>query len=595
MLHPGSTDGGSDPDLQLWQEPFREERMTTSTDQPLQRRDLLAALLLAAVLVVAATGRMYVGVCGQLHDDAIYVATARALAEGEGYRLINLPDAPVQTKYPFLYPALLAVLWTAWPVFPDNLVLLQGFSVLCGAGLSAAAYLYLVRFGYAARPAAFTSTLLCATSAYFTLFATVTMAEMFFGVLLLAALWRLETTLRAPTGARLGGLGLGVLLALPFLCRSIGIVLIPTALGVLAWRRRPVRWPSVGAALVVLPWLVWSLSGWMSSRHDPVQGYYTDYVGWFSALGVPILARVLAANGVFLVTGIVSLPLKGLAVQMEARHGGAFLLLFGTLGLVALARLVRQAVRAQALPVFLVGYLLLVWVWPWPPFRFLVPVLPLLFVFLLDALARLHWPAVASRRAALLAGMVGLVCLSANGWHLGQVCQRRHRLDTLRPEMPQPGSWASARALLAWIETHSRPDDVIAAGYDPMIYLYTGRRAYYPIVCPPLELFYQPTSQPTFEEGELLAGLNAHQPRFLALLPNHHGEERYRAWVEQLLRRYPEHVVLVYRGDDPRSAVYEVRYPLSGVRGQRAAEGIPAGTSPVARPCPLTPVGSGCP
>src|SRR5262245_21462478 len=47
---------------------------------------------------------------GVWQDDAIYVSTAQALAEGQGYRHIELPDAPLQTKYPVLYPALLAPL-----------------------------------------------------------------------------------------------------------------------------------------------------------------------------------------------------------------------------------------------------------------------------------------------------------------------------------------------------------------------------------------------------------------------------------------------------------------------------------------------------
>ena len=50
----------------------------------LGRRDGLLAASLAVALCVAGTSRMDVGVCGICHDDAIYVLTAKSLAEGHG-------------------------------------------------------------------------------------------------------------------------------------------------------------------------------------------------------------------------------------------------------------------------------------------------------------------------------------------------------------------------------------------------------------------------------------------------------------------------------------------------------------------------------
>ena len=76
---------------------------------------------------------MVVGVCGVYHDDGIYVITAKALAQGEGYRLINLPNSPLQTKYPILYPALLAIIWKIWPSFPKNLLLCKGYRFVPGS------------------------------------------------------------------------------------------------------------------------------------------------------------------------------------------------------------------------------------------------------------------------------------------------------------------------------------------------------------------------------------------------------------------------------------------------------------------------------
>jgi hypothetical protein len=46
---------------------------------------------------------------GTYGDDAHYIVTARALASGLGYSLINFPDAPAEVAFPPGFPALLVV------------------------------------------------------------------------------------------------------------------------------------------------------------------------------------------------------------------------------------------------------------------------------------------------------------------------------------------------------------------------------------------------------------------------------------------------------------------------------------------------------
>ena len=58
---------------------------------------------------------------GYFHDDSIYLVTAKSLAEGRGYRILSFPGEPPQTKYPPLYPALLAAVWKFAPEFPRSL------------------------------------------------------------------------------------------------------------------------------------------------------------------------------------------------------------------------------------------------------------------------------------------------------------------------------------------------------------------------------------------------------------------------------------------------------------------------------------------
>src|SRR5581483_10216076 len=62
---------------------------------------------------------------GIWHDDAVYWISAKSLATGGGYRLLNLAGAPPQTKYPPLYPLLLSAVWRVNPQLPANAPLLM--------------------------------------------------------------------------------------------------------------------------------------------------------------------------------------------------------------------------------------------------------------------------------------------------------------------------------------------------------------------------------------------------------------------------------------------------------------------------------------
>jgi hypothetical protein len=81
---------------------------------------LLLCGLINTVMAVRAPPQV-----GFTEDDGIYLTTARALADGRGYRHFSLPGEPYQTKYPILYPLSLAVVWRAFPGFPENVVAAQ--------------------------------------------------------------------------------------------------------------------------------------------------------------------------------------------------------------------------------------------------------------------------------------------------------------------------------------------------------------------------------------------------------------------------------------------------------------------------------------
>src|SRR5207244_9922348 len=102
----------------------------------------LPALLLVCLLyyVPGWSGGLSFG-----HDDSLYISTAHSLAEGHGYRLESVPGSPWETKYPILFPALLAVLWKIDPQYPGNTVLFKCVNTLLWLAAMAVAYRALVR------------------------------------------------------------------------------------------------------------------------------------------------------------------------------------------------------------------------------------------------------------------------------------------------------------------------------------------------------------------------------------------------------------------------------------------------------------------
>src|SRR5579871_2147227 len=90
---------------------------------PLARRFAIcfAVLLLLALIAKPVWDGREQWHLGQNYDDSVYWLTAKSLAGGNGYRLLNLPGEPYAVKYPPLYPLYLSIAWRLNPEFPQNL------------------------------------------------------------------------------------------------------------------------------------------------------------------------------------------------------------------------------------------------------------------------------------------------------------------------------------------------------------------------------------------------------------------------------------------------------------------------------------------
>ena len=508
---------------------------------------------------------MVPGVCGVYHDDGVYISTAKALTQANGYRLINLPDSPPQTKYPILYPALLAIVWKFCPTFPDNIAAMQWLTLIFSGLAAGLSYLYLVACGYASRPVALLAAALAATSPCYLYYGILPLSEMPFAVFTILAMFALERHLANPLPGRIGQTSLGILLALPYLIRTIGIVFIPAGLFLTFWSRRPVFWVGLGAAMVGAPWAFWSVLAprWGESV---VVAYYTNYFSWW---------QTMTENGgwgkIFLTNFILTscMPVI-MSFARLSRPDLNWLVLLGCaiLGLFGLAQIVRGLRPLRVLPLFLLSYLTLTLIWPWPPSRFLIPFLPFLVAFFLSSIWNLLSPRSILRRSWLVPVLLGVFLVAANLAETYLVSQNNDKNQypfiCFLGDEAEMVRWSSYQEVFAWLKDHTRQDEVIAGGFDSMIYLYTGRQAFRPFVMRPEALFY---GGQTASGGipELANFFKIYRPSYLIQtpMPGFSEEKPFEALLREVQEQYPGWLTPIFQGKDVRFRIYRIRPDMS--------------------------------
>ena len=438
--------------------------------------------VVAALLAIAAGLYAFdASPVGVYYDDAHYVLLGKALADGQGYRYLNLPGAPEATHYPPAYPLLLAALWRVAPVFPANVVLFKLANVAL-LGLAALGTLRLARRRLGLAEGASLAVVAASVATVPMLFlSTMLLSEpLFIALLLPVLLWAEEhadAVEREPTGESDGhalrwALALGAAAGALTLVRTHAIAL-PPAIAIALWHRgrRREALAVIGASLLTMaPWFAWV------ARHDaafsgPLRGNYGSYMTWLvdgvREHGWALLAGTARRN----VQKILSD--SALYLQMgrgSVLHDVAVLALI--VGLVAGARALAR--RAPVTLGFLALYMSLVVIWPFWPMRFVFGVWPLV-VIVLAAGIQDAWQ---TRDTFRLRHLHRLTTLTAGVLLVVGMCWSHARA--------YPQRWwgslarANARPLLgelAWVLPHTRPGDIVGTVNQPAVFLYTGRLA----------------------------------------------------------------------------------------------------------------------
>lgn len=429
-------------------------------------------VLVAAVALAIAFLAIPNWPAGVFQDDGIYVVLGKALATGEGYRYLNLPGAPYATHYPPGYPLFLAMLWKLSPEFPQNVAAFT----FANAGFLALAAFGAFRF---ANDRLGLSTLGSATVG---IAGTVSMPALIFGVfvlsepmfmalLMLLLLYAERVAERADwRNALFVGLAGGAVA----MVRTTGMFVVPAFVLVLLMRRKfvPAVCAAMGCALFIVPWHIW-VSAHGSEIPPVLLGKYGPYDAWMSNAvrehGLTFVWDVIVRNARALY-GMVWVMFTGSETSPSAIRPPAVIVATALIAIGAW----RLARRAPVTIGFLTAYMALVIIWPFEPTRFVWALLPLFGAMLALGIGFIveRRPVTVSSRVMQYAVLVACVLLVAGfAWYNVTGVRQQWRDSVPR------ATAARATPVVEWVRASTRPTDIIAVEDDPLMYLYTGRRA----------------------------------------------------------------------------------------------------------------------
>jgi hypothetical protein len=516
--------------------------------------------LLALLIAVAALGGINRDIIGLFHDDAIYIAVAKSLSEGEGYRIASLPSSPAQTKYPFLYSYLLSWIWQLNPTFPDNILLLKTLNVILLVAIFIFSYLFYCRNTENADSKALLYALLVCTNRTVFSLTDLTLSDLLFMLLSLLALWLCHG---AGPGSKLGIAALSSIIGLAFLTKTAAAPLALAGAVFLASKRRYLDMSLYGVLLLVfsMPWLLW-VAQEASPQSNALFSYYLSHDFRLSDPGQ--IAELVTANLVYLYGSLDLLFLTSKIPGLDI-----LICLVAALGLCDSLRR-----HNSFFWVFVGSYFALVLVWPFHPWRYTLPLIPVVMLFLFRGIDRLRklvrqifHEAGSVQMDRVLAKAFLLLLLVLNlAWLSNYLIlnDEHHTRGFFGWRFPY--RWSGFLETFDWVRRNTDKGDILATGYDPMYYHYTGRKAVRPGFHRP-ETYFYPYGQAAPNVGtaqEIKKQLDLLGVRYLIIDPLDgyvEGDAQTKIFRD-LLDVYSTPPELVFTSSDIKHKVYKLPAPV---------------------------------
>lgn len=526
---------------------------------------IIAATIIAVVWTAVAGLTPHVGL---FHDDGIYAVTAKAVAEGRGYRLDSVVSTPAQTKYPPLYPLLLSVVWRLGPAFPQNAYLLKVVSV-AALGVTLLASLVLLGQVVKGPPLLIEIALVVGVglNPLSLSLVDVTLSDHLFAAIVALCLIAHTSGDQEP--------------------RSVARVLVSSVLAILAMATRTVGAAAVAAGLIwamrrgrrtalvyAAPLIAYLAVGTLAisptpALNNPLLEYYTGYEhrALLALATAPWRAVKVAADNI-----VYSVRAVDLLVLLNVIPGFGWV----SAGLVMLGSpaMFRRAGVFAAL--FILMYAAVVLLYPFRPTRYLLPLVPVLIVCWIqgatvtfETLGRGFRQPLAAALYVVMQLPLALSCAACLLWAIGNVRAAQGPWVRLWFGLRSTYEWSGFAETIAWVKNNTRVHDVLATPYDPMYFLYTNRRGIRPWIHRP-ETYFYPRGNATADIGDaraIRAALDDVGATFLIQDPldGYAEASAVAALYPLLLAEYGAAAQLVFESSDRRHRVYKLP-PAAGNR-----------------------------
>jgi len=396
-------------------------------------------------------------------DNTSYIILAESLTQGKGYTNTFYPGEPAETQYPPLLPILIVPIIA---LLGQNFLAMKCIALLFGLlGLTA---MYRLIKDISSADTAWMVTLLTAVNAAYIFFSSSILTETIY-VFLSACVLILVRKIKQSREDHIGLIIIAALLiALSFYARTIGATLALSMCGYLFINKRYKASILLATfiGLLLLPWALRSIQ-----VHNSYFDQLTEKSAGETETGSFIVVYRLAQNLPRYAAKSFADLIGGPTIAQYSPYNPLKItgsLLLSTLFLIGYVRNLRTGFTPEN--TYLIVYLGILAVWPYHDARFLLPILPLLFYYIIEGLQNLPINIDALRRKALT-WTVSAVLFIGIGSSLHLVYF--NRTDYYQPEI------LHFKDACIWIKSNTNPDALIISRKPRLSAIWSGRKSWW--------------------------------------------------------------------------------------------------------------------